>query len=299
MELVFELVALIGTALALVLLIRNSVRQGRIQPALYMTIAYFSTFWLEPAYDWGLYAVFGSRFVRLPTWGYLGATPNGLPVVAGPAYAVYFLAGSATAVAAANVLNRRLGVPRPFALLIAGYAFGLLADLIVESVGTRTHMWEFTRAAPWFVLFGGTPEQIPLAMPVGMGIAFMLATYLLGMVGGRFLPAEWSRRFAGRRHGTLSTLLISIGAFNAVMAVALVPYLVNRAAGWITVASRPTDAVDSHAMPIAAAVYVVWFAAMAGAATIAAATQNSAGAGTGVQPEEPTPVAGQPVKTDT
>lgn len=255
-----ELVAVVSCAAAVGLLAQQSARRGEVQPALHLAVAFFVVSWVEPAYDWGLHAQFSEDFVRLPEWGYLGLAKGGLPAIAAPMYAVYFLAAATAAVAVANWLSSRLALRRPLTLIGVGYVFGFGMDFGVELFGTQTHLWEFTRVADGVVPFAGTPEQLPLGMPIGMGFTFAVATYLLGGTSrGEFLPAVWSRRWAGARHGTLTTALTATVAFGAAMVAALVPYLLTRALELTSVTSRPEDVVLDPPPALGTLVFVVWF----------------------------------------
>jgi len=233
---IFQGVALVGCAAAFVVLIRRSVRAGAVEPALFMTIAFVSTGWMEPIYDWALYAQFHPDFWRAPDWGVLGLTHGGLPAIAGPAYGVYFLVGGLSAVALAKRVGPRCGLRPGTALLLCGYATGFVWDGVIEFVGTQSHLWAFTRVARGFVPFGGTAEQFPLGMPLGMGLMVAISALLLGNVGGSFPPGRWSERLFGSRHGTASTLLTAVVVCHIATALVLVPYVVTKVAHLGTVA---------------------------------------------------------------
>lgn len=262
-----EIVATIAMVATVAMLIARWRAQRAVPAGLYLIVAFASTAWMEPFYDWGLYARFSTDFIRVHT-GYLDLAGNGLPIVALPLYGVYFYIAGVCGVALGNRLARWAGWARPLALLVCGYAVGAVWDLAVEIFGTRTNLWEFTHVARGFVPFGGTSNQIPLGMPLGMGAAIMVATYLLGCTGGELVTKRWGRRLAGRSRETARTLLVTVLAFQIVMATALVPFVITRAAGWNTVVD-PAFGSSAGGSPVGTLFFVVFFALFAAALTAA------------------------------
>lgn len=254
-----EVGSLLGTTAALVWMLRRSRAEGRIRPELYLTVAFMSTGWMEPLYDWGLHVYFHESFVRAPDWGPMALAPNGLPAIGAFAYAVYFLAAAALGRLAADRFGLRFGLTRPRALLAFGFVVGFAWDATVELIGTQAHLWSFHRVATGWVPFAGSAEQLAWGMPISMAFVIMVTTYLLDATGGEFQPTVWARRIFGARRERLGTLITVVAVFHALMGIALAPSLLARAAGLTTVVNpEVVFDIPSAAPPAGTLLYVVW-----------------------------------------
>jgi hypothetical protein len=219
----------------------SSMRQRRVVPGLWLAVACLSIFWLEAPYDWSMYAQFRPGLWRLPHWGPLGATHQGLPTLAVPGYVLYFGVPTVIAVAIARrVLARR--PDRPTATLLGvGLAVGFVWDLTWEIVGTRLGLWRFARTAPGLVLWGGTKYQVPIYCFLAMAIPVMTFTYLAGRVyanGSTPIEQRVSQRISSTRMRMAATGLTFVIIAQIVYFGTMVPFLITKHAGLQTSVSN-------------------------------------------------------------
>src|SRR5437879_2257166 len=90
-----------------------SVRNRRVQPGLWLSIAALSIFWMEAPYDWSMYAQFNPAFAKFPHWGPLGITYGGLPLMATIGYVMYFGVPTVIALSFAPRVAKRFTMNRP------------------------------------------------------------------------------------------------------------------------------------------------------------------------------------------
>ena len=219
----------------------RSVRDRRVHPGLWLTLACLSIFWLESPYDWSMYAEFRPGIARFPASGPLGATYRGLPWLAAPGYVLYFGVPTVLAIALTPLAVRRFQLTRPIGLLVTGLAIGTTWDALWEIVGTRVGLWRFARTNPGLVLWSGTRYQVPVYCFLAMGTTIMVCTYLTGRVldDGRTVIGSLAARFTAARTTTaLATGLGFVVAIHATYLLTMAPHTITKVAGWQTTTSN-------------------------------------------------------------
>jgi hypothetical protein len=217
----------------------RSLRDRRVAPGLWLTLACLSIFWLEGPYDWSMYAEFRPGIGRFPEAGPLGATYQGLPWLAAPGYVLYFGVPTVIAIALAPRVTGRFALTRPIGLLVAGLAVGTCWDAVWEIVGTRVGLWRFARTDPGLVLWSGSRYQVPVYCFLAMGATIMVCTYLAGRIfdNGRTVVATVAGRVTSGRAATVATGLGFVLAVHAVYLLTMAPHAITKVAGWQTTTS--------------------------------------------------------------
>jgi hypothetical protein len=233
----FEAFVFAFAVVAFVVCVRQSARDRRVRPALWLLLGLLGLSWLEAPYDWATYASFHPDFIRLPQRGVF-VTHGRLPAMALPAYAFYFMLPSLGAVAAARYLSARRGWNRVWTLLGVGFAVGFVWDLCFETFGTWTGLWKYTRAAPGLVLFPGSTHQFPVYISLAIGFQVMACAYLLGRLNDRgetFIAAAVRRRMPSGRGTAIVTFAGVFAYLNGVYLAGYLPSLATKRAGLQTV----------------------------------------------------------------
>lgn len=213
----FELLAYGGAAVILIWSAATSLRTRAVHPILLVSLSVLSIVWLEGPYDWAIYVQFHPDFARAPDWGPFGATWQGLPAMMPAGYLAYYVLLAVAATRIADLLVRRRGWRRPWALLLSGLGLGFVAHELFTSVATYAGLWRFSRAAPGLVVFPETYHQFPLYDGLAIAITIMVLTYLVGSSNN--LVRRWASAHASTavRRG-----LLTLGAYVLAMHVVYV-----------------------------------------------------------------------------
>lgn len=271
--LTFEILCWVSLAAILGSFVRLSVRDKRVHPGIWLTLAIFAVAWMEAPYDRSMYVQFNPELHRLPAWGPIGATQGGLPVIAPPGYVMYFLGPALVAVAIANIVARRWQFGRPQTLVVVGIIVGVVFDAIMQFGQSQLiPLWVFSRTAPGVTAFPGAQQQIPLYDLLAMGSMIMWMTYILGRRSpdGDTVLDPWIRRWAT---GTWSRAAASAVTYVVVVHVFYVyvyaPHDILYRANMLTdtgvlqpfpeIAVQPADAQSNGA--IGAILIMVWLLA--------------------------------------
>jgi hypothetical protein len=219
-----------------------SLREHKVHPGLWLTLATLSIFWLEAPYDWAMYAQFREDLWRLPDWGPIGATHGQLPALAIPGYVLYFGVPTVIAVTIARRLIASRGWRAPQTLLATGLAVGFTWDACFETLGTRIGLWRFARTAPGLVLWGDSKYQVPVYCFIAMGVPIMLFTYMVGRRDDRgdTLIEGWARkRFStSNRARLLATGAGFVLMAHAIYLMTMIPHVITKVNGQQTTVSE-------------------------------------------------------------
>lgn len=239
---------------------------GHVRTVTWMFIGATSMSWLEAVWDWTLYYRFNPKQDWLmPSWvpvlGMAGGLPYVMPCIYGPWFVLctYFYAK--------KMVERGVSTPMIVTIAVVG---GALSELILELPFLFIGNYSYTRSVPGFALFAGTQQQYPLLVALYMAPVMALFTIVmvrglktselatapaktLAGVGARSaipqtIPASratsrpataWSRlsnlrAFGGHDDRTAANLIASTISCQVVFALAMIPALIVRFAGWAT-----------------------------------------------------------------
>ncbi len=247
-------------------LYRGDRAAGHVRTVTWMFIGATSMSWLEAVWDWTLYYRFNPKQDWLmPSWvpvlGMAGGLPYLMPCIYGPWFVLctYFFAK--------KMVERDISTRR---IVGAAIVAGALAELVLELPFLFIGNYAYTRSVPAFALFTATQQQYPLLVAVYM--APVMALFTLVMVRGlraSNLPAApaktlagvgaggasrapvpaaasapqpslfWSRlsnlrAFGGHDDRVTVNLVASVASCQIVFALAMIPALIVRFAGWAT-----------------------------------------------------------------
>jgi hypothetical protein len=260
-----------------------------VHPGLWLAFGIFVMSWLESPYDNVMFAVFHPDFYRLPSWGPIGLTQGGLPVIAPTGYIMYFLLPAAIAVPIARWAVRRYGWREPYALLGIGLLVGVVFDGVIETgQASFLHLWTFARTAPGLTVFPGTAAQVPVTVYLAMGLAMMVATYLLGRrINDEPVLDRWVatkvRPGAGR---TVAIGVAYIAVAHVVYLATMAPHAITKLAGMLTVAGPAQPYPEIAPQPagiqangaVGTLILVVWLVGLAVGAYLLARRYDPAAA---------------------
>jgi hypothetical protein len=270
-----SLLALVGTYTWL------SLRQHRVHPGLWLALGIFVMSWLESPYDNVMFAVFHPDFYRLPSWGPIGLTQGGLPVIAPTGYIMYFLLPAAIAVPIARWAFRRYGWRESYALLGTGLLVGMVFDGVIETgQASFLHLWTFARTAPGLTVFPGTAAQVPVTVYLAMGLFMMVTTYLLGRrIDGEPMLDHWvATRVAAGSGRVVAVGFAYVAVAHAVYLATMTPHVITKLAGMLTVAGPAQPYAEIAPQPaggqangaVGTLILVVWLAGLGVAAFLLA-----------------------------
>src|ERR1700759_53860 len=97
-----------------------SLRRGRLPPFLLVCIAAISISYIEPPYDWAMYAQFPPALPRMPSWWPLNMTWGGLPSSVPVGYIGYFVLPAIIGAGLGRWLSAKFQWRRPITLLTVG-----------------------------------------------------------------------------------------------------------------------------------------------------------------------------------
>lgn len=247
-------------------LYRGDQAVGHVRTVTWMFIGATSMSWLEAVWDWTLYYRFNpAQDWLMPSWvpvlGMAGGLPYVMPCIYGPWFVLctYFFAK--------KLVERDISTRTIVGLAVVVGAF---SELVLELPFLYIGNYSYTRSVPGFALFTGTQQQYPLLVAVYMApvMAFFTIIMVRGLKRSKLpvAPAKtlagvgaagssvtvaavdpapsqpttlWSRlgnlrAFGGHDDRITANLVISMASCQFLFALAMLPALVVRFAGWAT-----------------------------------------------------------------
>ena len=247
-------------------LYRGDRAAGHVRTVTWMFIGATSMSWLEAVWDWTLYYRFNpAQDWLMPAWvpvlGMAGGWPYVMPCIYGPWFVL------CPYIFAKKLVERDISTRTIVGLAVVVGAF---SELVLELPFLFIGNYSYTRSVPGFALFIGTQQQYPLLVAVYM--APVMASFTIIMVRGLKTsnlpvpPAKtlagvgaagssarvsavgtapsrsttfWSRlgnlrAFGGHDDRIAANLVASTASCQFFFALAMLPALVVRFAGWAT-----------------------------------------------------------------
>lgn len=244
------LIAMVLIAVAaLVYYGRQSWRERRVVPGMWLCIAMLVLSWVEAPYDWATHASFHPDFPKFPHWGIPFMTHGGLPIGVVPAgYIAYFWVPTLVALALARRVVNSGRMKRLWALIAVGLGVGIAWDLLFELVATRLGFWRYSAAVPGLVLFPHTDHMLPLFLPLAIGLQIMACVYYLGSTedhGRNVVQQVVSRRVTNGTAAAVTCLVVTVLYVHLFYVLGSGPAIVTQLAGWQTLHAN-TEIFPGH-----------------------------------------------------
>jgi hypothetical protein len=193
-------------------------------PILLMALVCALIVWLDPVMNWAPYAVYNPELWHWPeTWPLVSISPTVEPWIVLIGYSWFYLGPFFPAIWVLRRLQRRKPVEsfvwRHPLVSLAGliYAFGFIADAILETTLIRQQAYIYSQVIPFGSLFAGKPYQFPLIWESSLVTVVMIPAGVLLYRDdtGRTVAEKLAQRVRfGARRPALATFAVMFGILN-------------------------------------------------------------------------------------